>query len=192
MKPFFVLIILLITASVMSSCAYNLRKGTDTLPGGVKSIQIPLFKNYSSEAGAEIYFTNSLKSEALRSRSVILENEDSNAEGILQGTVSGIQVIADESIVESPSSMYLPSGAVLALQYKVIVTIDLTLKKRGSNVILWSGNFKQIKNFPAAQITLPVINTSNSLYNESAKRQTLDAISKELMQAAFDRLLEKF
>ena len=192
MKPFFVLIILLITASVMSSCAYNLRKETDVLPGGVKSIQIPLFKNNSPEAGAEIYFTNSLKSEALRSRAVRLENEDSNAEAILQGIVSGIQIVADESIVESPSKPYLPSGTVLALAYKVIVTIDLTLKKRGSNVLLWSGNFKQTKNFSAAQITLPVINTSSSLYNESAKRQTLDAISKELMQAAFDRLLENF
>lgn len=177
----------------MPSCAYKLRSESDELPGDVQRIQIPLFKNESVEPGAEIFFTNALKSEALRSRVARLENNEINADAVLQGTISMIQVLADESLAESTSAYpYLPNGAVLALQYKVTAIIDLVLKKRGSNKILWSGNFKQTKNFPAAQITLPVINTSNSLYNQSAKRQTLDTLSKEMMQAAFDRMLEKF
>ncbi len=178
----------------MPSCAYKLRSGMDELPDGVQRIQIPIFKNNSIEPSAEIYFTNSLKSEALRSRSARLVNDEAAAEAVLQGTVSNIEVLADESLADTTTGTYpyLPGGTVLALQYKVSAVIDLVLKKRGSNKILWSGNFKQTRSFPASHITLPVINTSNSLYNQSAKRQTLDALSKEMMQAAFDRMIERF
>ena len=176
----------------MSSCAYKLSTNLETLPGNVRRIQIPLFKNSTIEPGVEVFFTNSLKSEALRSRVAQIENDSGNAEAILQGTIASIEVVAGDSVLQASANPYLANGTVLTTQYAVIVAVDLVLKKRDSNVVLWSGNFKQSKNLTAAQITLPVINTSNSLYNHSAKRQTLDAISKELMQAAFDRMLENF
>lgn len=176
----------------MSGCAYKLSTNLETLPGNVSRIKIPIFKNSSTEPGAEIYFTNSLKSEALRSRVAKIVNDSSDAEAILQGTVTSIEVLAGDSVIESSANPYLADGTVLATQYALMVSIDLELKKKDSSKVLWSGNFKQSKNFTAAQITLPVINTSNSLYNQSAKRQTLDALSKEMMQAAFDRMLENF
>ena len=176
----------------MSACAYKLSTNLETLPGNVSRIQVPIFKNSSLEPGAEIYFTNSLKSEALRSRVAKIVNDSADAEAILQGTLSSIEVLAGDSVIEPSANPYLANGTVLATQYALIVSVDLVLKKKNSSEILWSGNFKQSKNFTAAQITLPVINTSNSLYNQSAKRQTLDALSKEMMQAAFDRMLENF
>ena len=192
MKSICVFFILILTATVMSSCAYKLSTSLETLPGNVKRIQIPLFKNATIEPGAEIYFTNSLKLEALRSRVAKLTNESGDAEAILQGTIGAIEIKAGDSILQSNSNPYLADGTVLATQYELIVNVNLELKKRDSAEILWSGNFRQSKNFTAAQITLPVINSSNSLYNQSAKRQTLDALSKEMMQAAFDRMLENF
>lgn len=193
MKSKLAFFILMITTSVITSCAYNLSTKSDALPGGVRHIQIPLFKNTTTEPGAEVFFTNALKLEALRSSVAKVENDEANAEAILQGSVLAIDVIANESVLESnESNVYLPKRNVLATQYAVTVTVDLTLKKKGSDQVLWSGNFKQVKNFPAALITLPVINSSNSLYNQSAKRQTLDALSKEMMQAGFDRMIENF
>lgn len=192
MKQKFTFFILLITALVITSCAYNLSTKADHLPGGVTHIQIPLFKNTSTEPGAEVFFTNALKLEALRSKLAKVENNESDSEAVLQGTLSSIEVIPSESVTEASNNPYLPKRNVLTTQYAVVVSIDLTLKKKGTSTILWSGNFKQSKNFTAASITLPVINTSNSLYNQSAKRQTLDALSKEMMQAGFDRMLENF
>lgn len=187
---------LIITASVIqiviTGCAYKLSSKTVNLPGNVKSIQIPLFKNESAEVGAETYFTNSLKTEAIRSKMVLVKNEAEQAEAILQGRIMGIEVIADESVIEAENTAYLPNETVLATQYKVNVTVDLVLKKRSTGEQIWTGNFVQAQNFSAAQITLPVINSANSLYNESAKRQTLNALSKVMMQAAFDRMVEDF
>ena len=185
-----------VTVSVIliffSGCAYKLSVETDSLPGNVKSIQIPLFKNDSSLVGAETVFTNSLKSEALRAKFVQLKNDEGNAEAVLQGRVIAVDVVADESVIEAKNTAYLPTETVNATQYKVTVGVELILKRKGSSAILWRGNFKQARNYSAPQITLPVINTANSLYNESAKRQTLDALSKEMMQAAFDRMVENF
>lgn len=196
MKNNFSRIFLPVTASVIlfffCSCAYKLSVESDSLPGNVKSIQIPLFKNDSVEAGAETYFTNSLKAEALRSKFVQLKNDESAVEGILQGRLLNVDVVADESVIEAKNTLYLPTETVIATQYKVTVGVELILKRKGSSAILWRGNFTQARNFSAPQITLPVINTANSLYNESAKRQTLDALSKEMMQAAFDRMVENF
>jgi len=184
--------ILLLTTSVMSSCAYQLSTKIESLPGGVRKIQIPIFKNASTEPGAEVFFTNALKQEALRSSVVRLQNDESDAEAVLQGTLTKIDIIAEDSVMESENNPYLPKRNVLANQYKVTAYVDLVLKKRGTTTVLWRGNFTQTKNFPAAAITLPVINSSNALYNQSAKRQTLDALSKEMMQAGFDRMIENF
>ncbi len=196
MKNKFSLLFLIITASVIvfinSGCAYKLSAESDSLPGNVKIIQIPLFKNDSSEVGAETIFTNSLKAEALRSKFVQLKNDEDNVQAVLQGRIIGVDVIADESVIEAKNTKYLPTETVIATQYKVSANVELKLIRKGSSAILWSGIFKQQSNYSAPQITLPVINTSNALYNHSAKRQTLDALSKEMMQAAFDRMLEDF
>ena len=196
MKNNFSLIFLKVTASVIfflaSGCAYKLSSKSSSLPGNVKIIQIPLFKNDSSEVGAETYFTNALKTEAIRSKVVQVRNDESDVEAVLQGRIQNISVIADESVIEAKNTEYMPTETVLATQYKVTANIILELKRKGSSEVLYTGQFAQTLNYSAPQITLPVINTANSLYNESAKRQTLDAISKELMQAAFDRMVENF
>ena len=185
-----------VTASVIllltSSCAYKLSDKVDSLPGNVKSIQIPLFKNDSSEVGVETYFTNALKSEALRAKFMSLKNDEGDAEAVLQGRLIKVDVVAAESVIEAKNTLYLPTETVIATQYNVTVGVELILKKKGSTDILWRGKFAQTRNYSAPQITLPTINTANSLYNQSAKRQTLDALSKEMMQAAFDRMVENF
>lgn len=196
MTKVFSRIFLIVTASVITfflmGCAYKLSSQTQTLPGNVKSIQIPLFKNESSEVGVETYFTNALKVEAMRSKSVAVKNEEAQVEAVLQGRVTGVDVIADESVIEAKNTTYMPTETVMATQYRVTVNVELVLQRSRSSEVLWRGNFVQTKNYSAPQITLPVVNTANSLYNESAKRQTLNDLSKEMMQAAFDRMVEDF
>lgn len=196
MKNLFSLLFLIITASViqflLSGCAYKLSAQSDSLPGNIKIIQIPLFKNESGEVGAETVFTNSLKSEALKAKFITLKNDEVDAQAVLQGRITNITVVAVESVIEAKNTKYLPTETVIATQYTINATVHLELIRKGSSAILWSGDFQQATNYSSPQITLPVINTANALYNYSAKRQTLDALSKEMMQAAFDRMVENF
>ena len=128
----------------------------------------------------------------MKAKFIQLKNDESSSEAVLQGRIISISVIADESVIEAKNTLYMPTENVLATQYKVTARIELILKKKNTTTILWSGQFTQSSNYSAPQITLPVINTANSLYNESAKRQTLTALSKDMMQAAFDRMVENF
>lgn len=196
MKRILSLIFFVLTISVipffLSACAYKLSAKSESMPGKISKVQIPLFINNTAEPLVETLFTNSLVAEALKSKVVVLQNNESNSEAVLQGSINSIDILSAESVVEAKNTQYLPSQTVNSIQYVVAVVVKLELKKRGSSEVIWSGTFKQSKNYSAPQLTLPVINTSNSLYNQSAKRQTLDVLSKEMMQAAFDRMLENF
>ncbi len=175
-----------------SSCAYKLSNKVDTLPKNIKAIYIPLFKNNSSESLVETIYTDSLRSEALRSGYAQVVNSESAADAVLYGTIQTVEVVADESVIEAQNTKYLPNKTVLSAQAKVTVVVNLVLKKKGSSEVLWSSSFTQARNYTPPQLTLPTINSANSLYNLSVRRQTLSTLSKEMMQLAFDRLVDNF
>ena len=148
---FFVIVLL------TSNCAYKLSNKVDTLPKNVKAIYIPLFKNNSSEPLVETIYTDSLRSEALRSGYAQVVNSESAADAVMYGTFQVVEVVSDQSVV-----------------------------------VLWASSFTQARNYTPPQLTLPTINSANSLYNLSVRRQTLSTLSKEMMQLAFDRLVDNF
>ena len=199
MNRSFVAIFLKLTAAVIViftglSCAYKLSSQVDALPNQVKRVHMPVFNNKSTEPGVEVYFTESLKTEAIKSGLVQLAGSESDSDAVLTGVITDIDVVSDESVNESKDDgqSFLPNSTVLSSQTRVIVTVTVTLKKKNSSEILWSSDFKQSRVYTPPQITLPVISTANNLYNLSARRQTLEILSKEMMQLAFDRLVDNF
>lgn len=197
MNRTFVAIFLKLTAAVIviftgAGCAYKLSSQVDALPNQVKRVHMPVFSNKSTEAGVEVYFTESLKTEAIKSGLVQLASTESESDAILTGVINEIEVIADESVIEARDNAYLPNSTVLSTQTKVTVSVSVFMKKKNSSEILWSSEFKQSRYYTPPQVTLPVINTANNLYNLSGRRQTLETLSKEMMQLAFDRLVDNF
>jgi TolB-like protein len=176
----------------LSSCAYKLSNRVDTLPGGVKTIYVPVFRNLSPEPGVEVFFTDSMKSEILRSGYATIQNSEGESDAVLVGTILSVDIITDESVTEASKTQFLPSGTVLSSNVKVTVTTRIVLRRKLSTDTLWSSEFTQSRNYVPPQVTLPVLNSANNLYNESAKRQTLSVLSNELMQLAFDRLVDNF
>lgn len=199
MNRTFVAIFLKLTAAVIVifsglSCAYKLSSQVDALPNQVKRVHMPIFNNKSTEPGIEVYFTESLKTEAIKSGLVRLSETEAESDAVLTGVITDIVVVSDESVNESKDDgqSFLPNSTVLSSQTRVIVGVTVTLKKKNSSEILWSSDFKQSRVYTPPQITLPVISTANNLYNLSARRQTLEILSKEMMQLAFDRLVDNF
>jgi TolB-like protein len=194
MKPHFVFkfVSLLLCSIVNFSCAYKLSNAVDGLPGGIKTITVPLFKNESKEPNIEVYFTNSFRSEVLRFGRINLVNNESLAEAVVTGTIKSVKIVSDESVIESRNATYLPYGTVLATQVKVAVVVAMKMTEIKTQKVLWSGDYEQSKNYTPPQITLPVINSANNLYNLSERRQTLETISKDMMQLALDRLVDNF
>ena len=185
-------VIMFVISSTLSSCAYNLSSKVDTLPQNVRVIYAPLFKNKSTEPGTEVYFTNSMKREFLNSKAVNLVDSESSADAVLYGTVSQVEIISEEGAIEAKDTKYLPKNTIISTTTKITVTVDMKLQRKNSSEILWSSQFKQSRNYTPPQVTLPVINSANNLYNLSARRQTLETLSEEMMQLAFDRLVDNF
>lgn len=173
-------------------CAYKLSNKVDRLPGNIQTIQVPMFSNNSREPNIEVLFTDSLKDEVLRFGRVRLVNDSSNAEGILTGVIHSVELKSDESLIEAKDAQYLPYGTVLPTIIRVTVNVTVTLTDKKTQKVLWTSQYEQTKNYTPPQITVPVINSANNLYNLSERRQTLEALSKDMMQLAFDRLVDNF
>lgn len=171
----------------MTGCAYRLGSPDRTLPGGYKQISIPVFKNLSQETAIEVYFTNSLIQEFERSK-IARVVEPNLAEAVLEGEI--------ESVTYTPSGQNqggaLPTGAVLAAQYQILITAKITVKRNSDKSILWTGTFNGERTYIAPQVLNAVINTVNPLYNLSARRQNIQSLASEMMQEAHDRITENF
>lgn len=194
MKPNFVFkfVSLLLCSMATFSCAYKLSNDVEKLPGGVTTIAVPMFKNDSREPNIEVFFTNSFKNEVLRFGRINLVNSEAQAEAVVTGVVKSVKIVSDESVIESKNATYLPFGTVLATQVKVTVTVSMKMIEVKTQKVLWSGDYEQSKNYTPPQLTLPVINSANNLYNLSERRQTLETLSKDMMQLALDRLVDNF
>lgn len=187
-----VMIIAMFVTGVLSSCAYKLSNKVDNLPGNAGVIYAPMFKNVSTEPGVEVYFTNAIKKEILNSSAVKMVSQESKADAVLLGTITKVELLSDDAVIEAKDTKYLPSNTVLTTQTTVTVTVSMQLKRKNSSEVLWRGEFKQSRNYTPPQVTLPVINSANNLYNLSARRQTLETLSQEMMQLAFDRMVDNF
>lgn len=186
---FVTLVLCLILAT---GCAYKLSNKVDRFPGDIQTVQVPVFSNVSREPNVEVFFTDALKDEVLRFGRVKLVNEASAAEGILTGIIHSVELKSDESVTEAKNTQFLPYGSVLSAIVRVTVNVTVTLTDKKTQKILWSANYTNSKNYTPPQITLPVINSANNLYNLSERRQTLESISKDMMQLALDRLFDNF
>lgn len=185
-------VIILSLTGFFSSCAYKLSSKVDTLPQNVRVIYAPLFKNVSTEPGLEVYFTNSLKRELLNSKAVRMVDGENESDAVLYGTVTAVEIVSEEGAIEAKDTQFLPKNTILSTTTKITVTVNIRLQRKNSSEVLWSSEFKQSKNYTPPQLTLPVINSANNLYNLSARRQTLETLSEEMMQLAFDRLVDNF
>jgi len=108
----------------LSACGYKFA-GSGSLPGGIKSVCIPVLNNRTSEAGVENMITNDLIYEFNRHGISVLSSKD-KAEAVLSGVVWSVFI---ETIAyKSPT---------ISSERRVTITVNLTLKSN-SGKILWS------------------------------------------------------
>ncbi|MFN7453880.1 MAG: LptE family protein [Pseudobdellovibrionaceae bacterium] len=177
---------LLLVALGLWGCAYNLGAPDRTLPMGYKQITIPIFKNRTPEPGIETSFTNALITEFERSR-IARVSVPEVSEALVEGEIIELKYISG-----APSTRDLPTGAVLASEFRILMKAKVTLKRKSDLVTLWSQEFSGERTYVAPQVTAAGLNTVNPLYNLSARRQNIDAMALEMMSEAHDRLTENF
>ena len=171
-------------------CAYTLGGPDRALPGGYRQVTIPIFKNRSQETGIEVGFTNALIREFERSRSARVVTP-AYAEAQVDGEIVDVQYLSGGQ-QEGGRGGSLPRGSVLSSEYRILLTVRVTLRRKADNAQLWQGEFQGERTYVAPQVTQGGINTVNPLYNLSARRQNIEIMANDLMAEAHDRMSESF
>lgn len=156
------------------------------MPGGVTDLRIPMFKNLSHEVGIENYFTNALIDEVNHSRVAKL-NPYSEYE--LLGTIESVRYIS--SGIESVGKIG-KDELTLNRENRVVIVINVTLKKRYDESVIWSNKFTGERAFAAAMVKAPVLSGVNPLYNLSARRRNIAELALDIIAEAADKMTEQF
>ena len=170
----------------LTGCAYKWGTSDRKLPDSHEYVAIPVFKNLTQETGIEVSFTNALRQEFERSNVARIVNKDS-ATAVMEGTIVSLQYLP-----AGPKETGLPEGTVLASQYRILIEVQVVLKKKATDEKLWSASFSGERTYLAPQVTATGVNTANPLYNLSSRRQNIDVLATSLMSEAHDRITENF
>lgn len=154
----------------LSGCAgYHIAGRGGSLPGGIKSISVPIFANNTGKPAIESTLSPPFADELIKTGLVKVGSE---SEGTLKGTIKEYTLT---------SISFDPQDRVK--KYRLTVVIDLVLVESSSEKVLWEGlGFKDSEEFLAPDDRI-------SDTNEDA---ALRKIATDLAKLFKERVLEGF
>ncbi len=159
LESFFTATALLFLAFLsFSGCGYRFAGKGEAFPENVNSIYVANFVNSSESAGLEKEISLALKSEFRRKGMVRPASQLDQADAVLSGVVRSL----DTNVVSVNASDEV-------LQYEAVLEVDMTLRRRSPNELLWRTEGSRIKEtFVGARGA--VVTTSSAF-----QRRTLNA-----------------
>jgi hypothetical protein len=171
---------------VMTGCAYHPGRGERQIPGGYRTVAVPVFKNMTHESGVEVYFTNAFIREMQRARIGSLTDK-SAAQVTVDGSIDQIE-FNGTTIGQNG----MPEGAVLNANYTIVVTSTVRVRRNSDQQTLWQGTFTSNRSYRTPKIGYGPLTGANALYNHSAHYQNIEIMAADLMAEAHDRMTENF
>jgi len=159
---------LLVLLSLLGGCGYSLR---GNLPGHIKTVSVPVFKNRTSEPGVENFLTGAVV-EAFSTNGRLRVVGSAQADSVLEGEVTGYQV---QSIAFDPRAN--------VQQYRLVVTLNLRFRDLKRDTVLFEQqNLQERSDFR----TLGVVSQTISR-EETALRAAATDIARAIVALAVDR-----
>jgi hypothetical protein len=157
---------------VSAGCGYRLARSVNPLLDNVTSIAIPYFKNKTFEPGAETIFTHAFVNEFVESKKLnVVSAQD--ADVVLYGTV---KILRENSIAYDVDDK--------ALEYRVTVTLAVSLEDRSSGKVLWRRkNLKHSEEF---------LVSDDIVFSETTKRDALKTLAEDLAERVHDSIMQGF
>jgi len=153
------------------SCGYHLARKGERLPGGIKRIAIPVFKNETYEAGIEDVLTDALIAEFLNSRWVTLSSvEDSDAK--IMGVV--------KDFVTSPIAF---RASEFAVEYRARIKCKIQLRDRDGKVLWEDETLSESEEY---EVTVDIFQS------EANKARAVERLARNLMEEVHDRIFDGF
>lgn|SRR3989338_3917249 len=160
-------------------CSYHFYAVKDELPGGVRKVAIPTFENNTHEAGIETVFTSALRTEFYKSKTIQVVEKEA-ADGIIIGR---IRSIGFQPTAHSERTFGGRDTKILALEYDVNVSAEITLIRRSDQKVVWTRTLSDARRYQS---------TEDLLQNETRQREAYAKVAAYLMEQAHDTLFEDF
>ncbi len=144
-----------------AGCGYRFVRPGGELPNGIRAVHAPVFKNETSESGAEAVFTQAFREQLMRAGTL----GDDDADGRVEGTLLSVN---GAPLMVSPGRF--PS-------YRVTATVNVTL-------------FQGAKRVRQATVTRheDYLSGADILFTEANRQNALRRLAEGLTREAYERL----
>lgn len=117
----------MLVLALTAACGYHLRGTGSSLPPGVKSLSIPVFKNRTTRYELDLKLTQAVIEEMVARGRIALAASPEQADAVLEGEVL--------SFSANPVAF---TGQARADRYTITVTTKIVLKERVTQKVLFS------------------------------------------------------
>jgi len=170
---------------LMAGCGYQFVGESSLLPKDAKTIYVEPFVNRSRDVGIEKELTSALRGEFYRRRQLRVVDESALADVIVSGVVRSLD-----------SSVASVNRQDEVLQYESRFNLDVTLRRREPNEILWRGQGIQLNEIYAGSRAAVVITSSDfrtgTLSSSDVRRMTDIQLTDTERKNARSQLMERF
>lgn len=195
--PLAPMLLLLAALVLQSSCGYRFTADSSLLPKDARTIYVEPFVNRSRDVGLEKELATAMRSEFYRRGPLRLVDRSELADVIVSGVIRPL-----ENTVASVNS----SDEVL--QYLAAMTVDMTLRQRESNAILWRGDAIRLSEYYAgsraavvptsSEFRTGTLNTSDVRrltdiqLTEAERKDTRNQLMERFAKELYQRVMEMF
>jgi hypothetical protein len=171
--------------AALGACGYQFVDESSLLPADARTVYVEPFVNRTREVGIDKELTTALRGEFYRRQQLKVVDYSEQADVIVSGVIRSL-----ESHVASVNR----NDEVL--QYESALTLDLTLRRRQPNEILWRGQGLRLTQVHAGSRAAVVTTSSDfrtGTLNASDVRRFTDIQLTEIeRRATLDDLMERF
>ena len=181
---------LLLFCMSLCSCAYRFGPHQRQLPGGHQKIHVKIFENRTHEVGIESDFTNACIQELART-GVATVTTEGNAEVVLEAVIHAVSYLGKSAVNFETVPGQKEQNRSLISEYQTHVNVVFRLLDK-QNKELWQGQILGERNYKAPQLRVLGLSTANPIYNQSARRQVMKMIAKDMAAEVMSDMTENF
>ncbi len=158
-----------------------------------------MFENNTQELGLESHFSQALIQELERSGFAIVTSREM-AELVVKGSIVAASVVGSgsdptfrakdfsdptEKTTTNFSASFFPT-------YTFTATANVKAIRSRDKQLVWQTNVSGSQTYQSARLKRQGVRSSNVLYNQARKKETIKLVAKQMMSDAFDRMTENF
>lgn len=195
--PLALITLMLASLALQAGCGYRFSADSSLLPKDARTIFIEPFVNRSRDVGLEKELATAMRGEFYRRGPLQVVNQSDQADVIVSGVIRPL-----ENNVASVNTFDE------VLQYAAAMTVDMTLRQRETNVILWSGGGIRLSEYYAgsraavvptsSEFRTGTLNTSDVQrltdiqLTETERRETRVQLMERFAKELYQRVMETF